>query len=171
MPDSRLYIVPARGGRARMLKCNLYSLNSCHDWSPNSKWIVFASKSLNVFTDLFLTHIDERGNASIPVLVDRARSYHRVSNYPEFVNRKPDSKFDMEYDYVELAHIKKALRDGNTEEAKRLFSRLMDQKPFLFSEDYATLSGYLFRMGLPEESKKFAELSKNSINSFVPEKQ
>jgi hypothetical protein len=56
MPDSRLYIVPAKGGKAKMLKCNLFSLNSWHAWSPNSKWIVFASKSLNVFTDLFLTH-------------------------------------------------------------------------------------------------------------------
>jgi hypothetical protein len=120
---------------------------------------------------LFLTHIDERGNASIPVLVDRARAYHRVSNYPEFVNRRPDSKFDMEYDYVELAHIKIALREGKTEEAKQLFGRFMDQKPFLFSEDYAALSEYLFRMGLREESIKFAELSRNAINSFVPEKQ
>lgn len=47
----------------------------------------------------------------------------------------------------------------------------MDQEPFLFSEDYVTLSSYLFRMGLPEESKKFAELSKNAIDSNVPEKQ
>jgi hypothetical protein len=171
MPDSRLYIVPSGGGKAKMLKCNLYSLNSWHAWSPNSKWIVFASKSLNVFTDLFLTHIDEKGNASIPVLVDRARTYQRVSNYPEFVNRKPDSKFDMEYDYVELAHIRMALKDGNKEKAKQLFSRLMEQEPFLFGEDYATLSSYLFRMGLPEESRKFAELSKNAINSYVPEKQ
>ena len=171
MPDSRLYIVPAKGGKTRMLKCNLYSLNSWHAWSPNSKWIVFASKSLNVFTDLFLTHIDEKGNASIPVLVDRARAYHRVSNYPEFLNRRPDYKFDMEYDYVELAHIRMALKDGNKEEAKELFGRLMDQKPFLFSEDYATLSNYLFRMGLPEESRKFAELVKEAVNSYVPENQ
>jgi tetratricopeptide (TPR) repeat protein len=171
MPDSRLYILPASGGKARMLECNLYSLNSWHAWSPNSKWIVFASKGLSVFTDLFLTHIDERGKASIPVLMDRARAYHRVTNYPEFVNRRPDSKFDMEYDYVELAHIRIALRDGDMEKAKQLFDRLMDQNPFLFSEDYATLSGYLFRMGLPEESKKYAELAKKSINSNVPESQ
>jgi tetratricopeptide (TPR) repeat protein len=77
----------------------------------------------------------------------------------------------MEYDYVELAHIRIALRDGDMEKAKQLFDRLMDQNPFLFSEDYATLSGYLFRMGLPEESKKYAELAKKSINSNVPESQ
>jgi hypothetical protein len=170
MPDSRLYIVPAKGGKAKMLKCNMYSLNSWHAWSPNSKWIVFVSKSLSAFTDLFLTHIDDNGNASIPVLVDRARTYKRVSNYPEFANRKPESKFDMEYDYVELAHIKMALRDGNREKAKELFYRLMDQKPFLFKEDYATLSNFLFRMGLSDESIKFAELSKTALDSYVPER-
>jgi hypothetical protein len=76
----------------------------------------------------------------------------------------------MEYDYVELAHIRMALKDGNKEKAKELFYRLMDQEPFFFSEDYAALSGYLFRMGLPEESRKFAELSRNAIDSYVPEK-
>jgi hypothetical protein len=171
MPDSRLYIVPIKGGKPRMLKSNLYSLNSWHAWSPNSKWIVFASKGLSVFTDLFLTHIDEKGNASIPVLVDKARAYHRVANYPEFVNRRPDKIFDMEYDYVELAHIRMALREGDKQKARQLFDKLMEQKPFLFSEDYLTLSDFLFRMGLPEESKKYAELARSSLNSNVPENQ
>jgi hypothetical protein len=171
MPDSRLYIVPLKGGKPRMLKSNLYSLNSWHAWSPNSKWIVFASKGLSVFTDLFLTHIDEKGNASIPVLVDKARAYHRVANYPEFVNRRPENIFDMDYDFVELAHIRMALRDGDKRKAKQLFDKLLDQQPFLFSEDYATLSGFLFRMGLPEESKKYAELARSSLNSNVPENQ
>jgi len=171
MPDSRLYIVPLKGGKPRMLNSNLYSLNSWHAWSPNSKWIVFASKGLSVFTDLFLTHIDEKGNASIPVLVDKARAYHRVANYPEFVNRRPDRIFDMEYDYVELAHIRMALREGDKLKARQLFDKLMEQQPFLFSEDYLTLSEFLFRMGLSEESKKYAELARSSINSNVPENQ
>ncbi len=171
MPDSRLYIVPAKGGKAKMLDCNMYALNSWHAWSPNSKWLVFVSKGLSIYTDLFLTHIDEKGNSSIPVVIDRAREYQRVCNYPEFLNRKPGDEFVMEYDYVELAHIKNALRDGQTEKAKDLYERLMDQDPFFFSEDYIALSGYLSRMGLPEEAKKYAELAKSSMNSFVPENQ
>ncbi len=171
MPDSRLYIVPLKGGKPRMLKCNFSSLNSWHAWSPNSKWIVFASKGLSVFTDLFLTHIDEKGNASIPVLVDKARAWHRVANYPEFVNRRPEKVFDMEYDYVELAHIRMALREGDKQKARQLFDKLMEQQPFLFREDYLTLSDFLFRMGLPEESKKYAELARSSLNSNVPENQ
>ncbi|MDP4223090.1 MAG: hypothetical protein Q8868_07240 [Bacteroidota bacterium] len=169
MPDSRLYIIPAKGGKPRMLECNLYSLNSWHAWSPNSKWLVFASKGLSVFTDMFLTHIDEKGHASIPVVLDRARAYHRVANYPEFINRRPDDKFVMKYDYVELAHIRAALRDGDREKAKLLFARLIEQNPFFFSEDYAMLSKYLFRMGLKEESQKYSGMAKTSTNSFVPE--
>ena len=171
MPDSRLYIVPAKGGKARMLDCNMNSLNSWHAWSPNSKWLVFVSKGLSIYTDLFLTHIDEKGNASIPVVIDRAREYQRVCNYPEFLNRKPGDEFVMEYDYVELAHIKNALRDGQIEKAKGLYTRLLDQDPFFFSEDCVVLSDYLSRMGLPEDAKKYAELAKSSPNSFVPENQ
>ncbi len=171
MPDSRLYIVPAEGGKPRMLDCNMYSLNSWHAWSPNSKWLVFVSKGLSIYTDLFLAHIDDKGNASIPVVIDRARAYHRVCNYPEFLNRKPGKEFVMEYDYVELAHIRNALRDGNIEKAKDLYDRLLDQEPFFFNEDCVLLSGYLARMGLHEDSKKYAELAKSSLNSFVPENQ
>jgi Tol biopolymer transport system component len=129
MPDSRLYIIPAEGVKPRMLDCNLFSLNSWHAWSPNSKWLVFVSKGLSYYTDMFLTHIDGKGNASIPVLVDKARAHKRVCNYPEFINLKPDKKFVMEYDYVELAHIKNALREQDHEKAKSLYYRLLEQDP------------------------------------------
>ena len=56
-PDSKLYIIPAEGGEARQLQCNLPLMNSWHSWSPNSKWLVFSSKALSPFTQMFLTHI------------------------------------------------------------------------------------------------------------------
>ena len=124
MPDSRLFIVPVHGGKARKLKCNLSIMNSWHAWSPNSKWIVFVSKGLSPFTDMFLSHIDEKGNASFPVLVDKARVEKRVCNYPEFVNQKPGYPFIMKYNYIELAHIEKALSSGDKETAKKLFYQL-----------------------------------------------
>jgi len=169
--DSRLYIVPVEGGRARMLNSNLYSMNSWHAWSPNSKWIVFASKGMSLYTDMFLTHIDENGKDALPVLVGKARVPYRVINYPEFVNRKPGDTFVMEYDYVELAHIKRALKKGDMEKAKNLYHKLEDQKPFFFSEDCLELSDMLKKMGLKEESAKYAELAKHTINSNVFDKQ
>jgi len=171
MPDSRLYIVPVTGGKARILNCNFKSINSWHAWSPNSKWIVYSSKGLSPYTDLFLTHIDERGNSSITVLIEKARANYKVANYPEFVNRRPEETFVMEYDYVELAHIRRALKAGETEKAKQLFYKLENQKPFLFSEDCIELSDYLIKMGLPEEAKRYSELAKNTINSTVFSKQ
>jgi hypothetical protein len=170
-PDSRLYIVPLAGGKSRMLNSNLYTMNSWHAWSPNSKWLVFASKGLSIYTDMFLTHIDEDGDDAIPVLVDKARTANRVINYPEFVNRKADYTFVMEYDYVELAHIKKALKKGDVGKAKALFHRLEAQRPFFFSEDCLELSEMLKTMGLFAESEKYAKLAKNTINADVFDKQ
>jgi hypothetical protein len=167
MPDSRLFIVPVGGGKARILNSNLYSMNSWHAWSPNSKWMVFASKGMSIYTDMFLTHIDGNGKDAIPVLVDKARTYQRVINYPEFVNRKADDTFVMGYDYVELAHIKRALQKGDIEKAKTLFRKLEGQKPFFFSEDCLELSGMLKTMGLSEESVEYAEQAKNTIDADV----
>lgn len=171
MPDSRLFIIPLGGGKARMLHSNLYSMNSWHAWSPNSKWLVFASKGLSLYTDMFLTHIDENGNDGIPVLVEKARVQYRVINYPEFVNRKADFTFEMKYDYVELAHIRRSLKNGEIEKAKALFHKLENQNPFFFSEDCIELSEMLKGMGMQEESKKYADLSKNTINSSIFDKQ
>lgn len=170
-PDSRLFIIPVGGGRPRMLNSNLYTMNSWHAWSPNSKWIVFASKGMSIYTDLFLTHIDDDGQDGLPVLVNKARVPFRVANYPEFVNIKPERTFNMVYDYVELAHIRRALKKGNIEKAKTLFYQLEEQKPFLFSEDCLELSEMLKKMGMKVESEKYAELARHTINSNVFEMQ
>jgi hypothetical protein len=166
-PDSRLYIVPLEGGKSRMLKSNFRSMNSWHAWSPNSRWMVFVSKIYGPFTDLFLTHIDEKGNSSVPVLVEKARVPYTVVNYPEFVNSKPDRKFVMQYDFVEIAHIFKATKEGNYEEAKKLYYKYAKQDPFLFKQDCKDLSILLRTMGLPEEAKKYDELAKVTIDTEV----
>jgi len=61
-PDSALFIVPAAGGAARRMTCNTTLMNSWHSWSPNGRWLVFSSKWAKPFTEMFLTHVDERGN-------------------------------------------------------------------------------------------------------------
>lgn len=167
MPDSRLYIVPVSGGKASRLQCNFNSMNSWHSWSPNSKWIVYASKVLSPYTDMFLSHIDEKGNASIPVLVDKARVPFKVINYPEFVNRNPDDPFVMNYDFVELAHINRAIKSGNIQKAKQLYHKLEEQQLFLFKEDCEDMSYMLNQMGMPEEAKKYDELAEHTINATI----
>jgi hypothetical protein len=85
-PDSQLYIIPAKGGTARRLNCNTDIMNSWHSWSPNSRWLVFTSKINSPYTQLFLTHIDENGDDSPPVLLSRFNSDKYASLVPEFVN-------------------------------------------------------------------------------------
>jgi hypothetical protein len=166
-PDSRLHIIPYGGGKSRMLKSNFRSMNSWHAWSPNSKWMVFVSKIYSPYTDLFLTHIDEKGNASVPVLVDRAREPYTVVNYPEFINIRPEKTFTMKYDFVEIAHIFKAVKAGYYDQAKELYYKYEKQKPFLFKQDCLDLSILLRTMGLPEEAKKYDELAKVTIDTEV----
>ncbi len=85
-PDSKLYILPVEGGEPRELNCNLNPMNSWHSWSPNSKWLVFSSKGFRPFTQMFLTHIDERGMDTPAVLIPNSTADNRAVNIPEFLN-------------------------------------------------------------------------------------
>jgi len=100
-PDSKLYIMPAAGGTPRRMECNTDRMNSWHSWSPNSKWLVFSSKVNTPYTQLLLTHIDEQGHSSPPVLLERFTAADRAANIPEFVNTAPDA----------LARIREAFLD------------------------------------------------------------
>ena len=85
MPDSELYIVPAEGGEARRLRANTPLMNSWHSFSSNGRWLVFSSKANTPYTQLFLTHIDEQGRSTPPVVLDRFTDSDRAANIPEFV--------------------------------------------------------------------------------------
>ncbi len=89
-PDSKLYMVPAKGGRAREMACNRGRFNSWHSWSPNGKWLIFSSKAYSPYTELFLTHIDQDGMDSPPVRLDRFSDKPYAANIPEFMNITPD---------------------------------------------------------------------------------
>ena len=85
-PDSRLYIVPASGGQARLMRCNRGRMNSWHSFSPNGRWLVFSSKEFSPYTQLFLAHVDANGCDAPPVLLEHFTGPNRAANIPEFVN-------------------------------------------------------------------------------------
>ena len=101
-PDSQLYIVHAAGGTARRLNANMSPMNSWHSWSPNGRWLVFSSKSRGPYTKMFLTHIDEQGNDSPPILIDNATAANRAVNIPEFVNIPPDGMMNIATPAVDM---------------------------------------------------------------------
>lgn len=95
MPDSKLYIMPAEGGTPREMTCNTSNMNSWHSWSPNGRWLVFSSKERGAYTDLYLTHIDENGNDTPPVLLEKLSIENRACNIPEFVNIAPGKEVNL----------------------------------------------------------------------------
>lgn len=90
-PDSKLYILPAAGGKARLLQGNTARMNSWHSWSSNSRWLVFSSKVNSPYTQLFVTHIDENGVDAPAVLLEHLTAPDRAANIPEFVPTAPDA--------------------------------------------------------------------------------
>ncbi len=128
--DSRLWIVPAGGGTPRLLACNTDSMNSWHSWSPDGKWLAFATKIRGPHTDVCLTHIDSGGNASPPVILERFAFADRAVNIPEFVNLKPsdfrslkDRFTDQGHYYVTIGRSKMGEKRYN--EAIEMFDRAL----------------------------------------------
>ena len=103
-PDSKLYIVPFEGGKARMLNSNTKLMNSWHSFSPNGRWLVFSSKARSPYTQMYLTHIDEDGNDSPAILIDNSTAANRGVNIPEFVNIKQDSWVKLEAPLADFFH-------------------------------------------------------------------
>ena len=132
-PDSQLYIVPASGGEARRLKCNTPRMNSWHSWSPNSRWLVFSSKVNSPYTQLFLTHIDEQGESSPPVLLANFTAPDRAANIPEFMNAPADAiaritqEFLNDYSHVRAAFF--AELSGDTDHAVVEYQRALELNP------------------------------------------
>jgi tetratricopeptide (TPR) repeat protein len=132
-PDSQLYIVPSKGGKARRLDCNLLVMNSWHTFSPNGRWLAFSSKGRSLYTQLFLTHIDENGNDSPAILVENATAANRGVNIPEFVNIPADGLVKMDAPATEFYRLSdeagELARKGDYGSAAADWTKAVDLEP------------------------------------------
>jgi Flp pilus assembly protein TadD len=154
-PDSELYISPAGGGVARRLRYNTARMNSWHSWSSNSRWLVFSSKVNGPYTQLFLTHIDEDGNDSPPVLLERFTSPDRAANIPEFVKLRGDAIAEIREQFLDPYSFLRAgmanERTGDYKGAERLYRRGLELAPDDV-ELHNALGWTLFQDGRPAEA-------------------
>jgi tetratricopeptide (TPR) repeat protein len=132
-PDSQLYIVPAQGGEARRMRCNTPLMNSWHSFSPNGRWLVFSSKARSPYTQMYLTHIDEQGNDSPPILIENSTAANRAVNLPEFVNITPDRVFQIDLpvlaSYAQLNDAADLASKGRFDEAIAEWEKALASEP------------------------------------------
>ena len=133
MPDSELYIIPAAGGEARRLRANTPRMNSWHSWSSNGRWLVFSSKANTAYTQLFLTHIDETGESTPPVLLERFTGSDRAANIPEFVALPAEAIAQIKEQFLDAYSFLRAgmanERTGDYPGAVRSYQRGLDVAP------------------------------------------
>lgn len=154
-PDSELYLVPAAGGEARRLSANTRRMNSWHSWSPNSKWLVFSSKAQGPYTQLHLTHIDDQGNDSPAICLERFSSPNRAANLPEFVHVPADGLESMEThfarDWMRVNAGNELFKEGDVEGAMAEYREALALDPANF-EAHQRLGLLLFHLrGQTEE--------------------
>ena len=154
-PDSELYIIPAAGGAARRLRYNTDLMNSWHSWSSNSRWLVFSSKVNTPYTQLFLTHIDEEGRDTPPVLLERFTAADRAANIPEFVNLPADAISQIREEFLDAYSFLRAgtanERTGDYKGAQRSYKRGLKLDPNN-TDLHNALGWALFQEGKTEEA-------------------
>ncbi len=132
-PDGELYIIPAGGGEARRLRANTKRMNSWHSFSPNGKWLVFSGKPDSAYTRLYLTHIDEQGESTPPVVLDRLTAPDRAANIPEFVNAAPTAMRHIREQFIDdISYIRAAweyLKSNDYQGAERQARKALELNP------------------------------------------
>ncbi len=155
MPDSELFIVPAEGGEARRLRANTPLMNSWHSWSSNGRWLVFSSKANTPYTQLFLTHIDEDGRSTPPVVLERFTGSDRAANIPEFVPIDSDAIAKIDEQFLDAYSFLRAgmanERTGNYPRAVDAYRRGLEVAP-TDVELLNSLGFALFQQGESEEA-------------------
>ncbi|TNC81204.1 MAG: hypothetical protein C9356_10065 [Oleiphilus sp.] len=108
-------------------------MNSWHSFSSNSRWLVFSSKANTPYTQLFLTHIDEDGNSTPPVVLDRFTGEDRAANIPEFVPVPANTIAQIDEQFLDAYSFLRAgmanERTGNYADAVESYKKGLEAEP------------------------------------------
>ena len=130
-------------------------MNSWHSWSSNGRWLVFSSKANTPYTQLFLTHIDEDGESTPPVVLERFTGTDRAANIPEFVTLPADAIAKIQEQFLDAYSFLRAgmanERTGNYPGAVRAYQRGLAVAPENV-ELLNSLGFALFQQGKSEEA-------------------
>ncbi|MBN1953276.1 MAG: PD40 domain-containing protein [Bacteroidales bacterium] len=143
-PDSKLYIMKADGTEPRLMNCNTGNMNSWHSWSPNGHWMVFSSKEGSLYTRLYLTHIDENGNDSPPILLENLVFDERAANIPEFFPGNADEFTSIKDDFSNTAPYYVAIASDNIQSQYYLRASRNLNKALALDPEY--IDGYILRI-------------------------
>jgi len=171
-PDSRLYIMPSEGGNVREMNCNTSNMNSWHSWSPNGKWLTFSSKMNGPYTQLYLTHIDENGNDTSPVLLEHLTIAKRAVNIPEFVNIHPEEWASMSdgFSNTSTYFLRIALNEitlGNKAKAINTFNKALQISPPDNPESYTQYGHIKSALGEYKEAIEYYDNALQLDNQLV----
>ena len=108
-------------------------MNSWHSFSSNGRWLVFSSKANTPYTQLFLTHIDEDGLSTPPVVLERFTGTDRAANIPEFVALPADAIAKIKEQFLDAYSFLRAgmanERTGDYAGAVRSYRRGLEAEP------------------------------------------
>jgi tetratricopeptide (TPR) repeat protein len=112
---------------------NTRLMNSWHSFSSNGRWLVFSSKAYTPYTQLLLTHIDEEGRSTPPVVLERFTGTDRAANIPEFVPLPADSIAKIKEQFLDAYSFLRAgmanERTGNYPLAVKAYRRGLEIEP------------------------------------------
>ena len=105
--EADLWMLDLRTGERRPMKeVNSDDTESFHNWSSNSRWMVFSSRRDDgLFTRPYFTHIDADGHATKPFMLPQQnpRRYYRELflsyNVPDFIRAR------VEFDNVKAVEL------------------------------------------------------------------
>jgi len=135
-------------------------MNSWHSFSSNGRWLVFSSKANTPYTQLFLTHIDEEGNSTPPVVLDRFTGTYGAANIPEFVPLPAAAIAQIKEQFLDAYSFLRAgmanERTGNYPAAVKAYYRGLEVEPENV-ELLNSLGFALFQQGKSEEAVEALE--------------